>query len=245
MQNTMKFKKEIALTEGHLSAALCKKVRNGDIGVLIIREANEDIESISKLKLLPQDLYGSKVIPVGGDDNTKSTHVWHETEMLWHNDRAYSSDCHPVVGLYCQSAPKGSATTRFCDMQAAWFDAPQELKDKSNINCLNTVDKYFVQAEYPHTFKEDRAEKIYRRRAKAEHPLTMKDLTGSWFFFSPAYTWCDHEDELMEHCFQEKYIYEHHWNENDLLVYNNLKVVHARGKTPTEIKRRHLRYALS
>ena len=55
----MKFKKEIALTEGHLSAALCKKVRNGDIGVLIIREANEDIENISKLKLLPQDLYGS------------------------------------------------------------------------------------------------------------------------------------------------------------------------------------------
>lgn len=222
----------------------CAKVKNGWTGLLIIKDALPEVEEITGLTALSQDLYGSKVIPIGGDDNKDSGHIWHETEMLWHNDRAYSKDVHPVVGLYCVSAPKGSASTRFCDMQTAYQDATQSLKDKSRITCVNDVDKYFQQIQYPHTFKEERNERIYRKRSKAKHDLTMTDNSGSWFFFSPAYTHVDHQDELVKHCLQDKYIYEHVWSNNDLLIYNNLKLIHARGKTPSKVKRRHLRYAL-
>jgi len=222
----------------------CAKVRDGWTSLLIIKNASPEVEKITGLTALSQDLYGNKVIPIGGDDNKESGHIWHETEMLWHNDRAYSKDVHPVVGLYCMSAPEGSACTRFCDMQTAYEEAPQRLKDKSKIKCINDVDKYFQQIQYPHTFKEERNEIIYRKRSKAVHDLVMCDDSGSWFFFSPAYTHVDHQEELIQHCIQDKYIYEHKWTNNDLLVYNNLKLIHARGETSSHIKRRHLRYAL-
>mgnify|MGYP001294766940 FL=1 len=223
----------------------CMKVKEGDLSLLIYKGANEKtVPEYSGLEMVDQDLYGSKVIPVGADNNDETDHVWHETKMLWHSDRSYSSDVHPVVGLYCQSAPEGSATTLFCDMQQAWRDASTELKEKSNIWCIHDVDKYFQQAQYPHTFKP-RMEKIYRKRSKARHPLTMNDKSGTYFFYSPAYTYCDHEEELLEHIIQDKYIYEHHWKDNDLLIYNNLKIIHSRGETASDVKRRHLRYALT
>jgi|TARA_B110000977_G_C10999237_1_gene463137 alpha-ketoglutarate-dependent taurine dioxygenase len=244
--NQYYFIDEVNKSNWHIGQ-LSQDVLDGTLGVLIIRNANEDVEALTGLIPIAQDLYGNKVIPVGGDDNTKSNHVWHETAMLWHMDRHYSKDVHPVVGLYCQSAPEGSATTLFCDMQTAYAEAPEELKNKSNIKCWNKVDKYFKQAEYPHHFKDERIKKLYRKTAKAEHDLVKADKTGSWFFFSPAYTELmpSHEVELIEHCFQKKYIYEHEWKKNDMLIYNNLKIAHSRGATATNVKRRHLRFALT
>lgn len=220
-----------------------EKLYDGSIGVLIIKNSKpEDIEFFGEL--LPQDMYSTKVIPIG-TTNKEEEHVWSTTEMLWHQDRAYNKDVHPFVGLYCIAADEGASGTYFCDMQAVYRDSSDELKNKcDDVIAVNEVAKYFRQAEYPHTFRNKVWERAYKAKAKAEHKLVQEDKHGKFYFYSEAYTIVEFEDELKSISYQDKYIYKHTWSPTDLVVYNNYKVAHKRDYTAPEVDRRHLRFAL-
>jgi len=236
---TYEFIKEI----NTVTADIVNKLYEGDIGILLIRNCDSSIvEEFGEL--LPQDLYNNKVIPVGIKDKEQD-HVWHTTEMLWHQDRAYNKLVHPFVGLYCVVAESGSSPTHFLDMQRAYAESSDGLKkDCENVVCVNEVAKYFKQAEYPHTFRNKTWERAYRMKARAEHSLVQSDKYGNYYFYSPAYTLTDFEDRLKEECIKSEYIVTHWWQPQDLLVYNNLKILHKREETPEHVDRRHLRFAI-
>ena len=215
----------------------------GDIGILILRDVDQDI--VERFgELLPQDLYSNKVVPVGTNDKSQD-HVWSTTEMLWHQDRAYNKSVHPFVGLYCIAADTGSSPTYFLDMQRAYHNSSEELKQKTDqVVCSNEVSKYFKQKEYPHHFRTPAWERAYRMKARAEHPLVQSDKHGKYYFYSPAYTVTDYEQELKQECIKDEYTFVHHWSPRDLLVYNNLKTLHKRDDTAANVDRRHLRFAI-
>lgn len=222
---------------------IISQLYDGDIGILLIRDCDSDL--VSKFgELLPQDLYSSTVVPIGTKDKNKD-HVWSTTEMLWHQDRAYSSSVHPFVGLYCIAADDGSSPTYFLDMQKAYSLSSNELKEKAEGEiCSNEVSKYFRQIEYPHDFRTPAHERAYRMKAKAKHPLVQSDKYGKYYFYSPAYTITDLEHELIKECIKDEYIHIHNWSPRDLLVYNNQKTLHKRDNTSADIDRRHLRFAI-
>lgn len=217
---------------------------SGAVGVLVIKNAKQDdIKFFGEL--LPQDLYKSKVIPIG-TKNKEEDHVWSTTEMLWHQDRAYNENVHPFVGLYCIAADEGSSATYFCDMQQVYKDSSQELKDAcEDVVAVNEVAKYFKQADYPHTFRNKVWERAYRAKARANHKLVQEDQYGKYYFYSEAYTLTENEQELKQLSYQDKYVFKHDWEPNDLVVYNNYKVAHKRDFTPPDVDRRHLRFALN
>ena len=91
---------------------------SGEISILLIENADQEV--IHKFgELEAQDLYGKKTVPIG-TNTPEDPHVWSTADMMWHQDRAYSDDVHPFVGLYCEAFDDGSSPTYFCDMKKAY-----------------------------------------------------------------------------------------------------------------------------
>ena len=229
---------------------LIKMVNSGRIGLLIIKEFFDSREPKEWIKdygvPVEQDMYKDIAVPVGGDDDTESDHVWSSEIMPYHHDRGYSKDIHKLVALYCISAPRGSGRTSFVDMQKAYNDAPEELKQKcEGVSCVNSIKRYMSQEKYPFTFKNERDERAFIMLAKTKHDLVWEDKYGKFFFYSPAYTECDFGEEIEKACIKEENTYTHEWTMGDLLLYNNLKIIHAREDTDPSVKRRLIRFALN
>lgn len=216
---------------------------SGAVSLYVIDNADEN--TVDRFgDLLDQDMYGRKRVTIGIEDE-KGEKLNHSTDMLWHQDRAYSKSCHPYVGLYCIRADEGSSATWFADMQQAYESSSEDLKQRAaNTNCLNTITKYMSQEQYPYEFKSPVQERAWRMKNRAEHPLVWEDSTGKYYFYSEAYTETDMEPELQA-AMQATDHYKHMWKPRQLLVYNNYKTVHKRDATPESVVRQHIRYAIA
>ena len=234
------FKKTISSSE--IDQSVIDDFYSGAVSMYIVTDSDE--ETVHRFgKLLDQDMYGRKIVTIGKED-AKGEKLDHSREMLWHQDRAYSKTVHPFVGLYCIRADEGSSPTHFIDMQTVYDNSPDELKKKTDkLKCMNTITKYMSQEQYPYKFKTPVQERAWRMKNRAEHPLVWEDATGKYDFFSEAYTETDLEQEFSKEISKtESYV--HEWKPNELLVYNNYKVIHKRDSTPSTVVRQHIRYAI-
>lgn len=175
-------------------------------------------------------------INIGGENSI----VRQDNHVYWHHDKGWHPNPEPYAALYCVKADKGSSPTLFCDMHAAWKDAPEHLKNIDEL-ALNTIAKYLDRGDHPLQMKSKAHERLYRVKGKAHHPIVKED----YFYFCEAYTITDWEEELSKHCFQEKYIYTHYWEPGDLVIWDNLRMVHKRLKTDIGVQREHIRFALN
>lgn len=220
-----------------------KDFYNGKIQVLIIKNSNENtIKSIGKLE--NQDLYGKKEVPIGTDDKSQD-HVWQEEDMMWHNDRAYLSDIHKFVGLYCKEAEEGSSPTYFCDSIRAWTTLDDGLKKKVKEEgpVEFSVRNYFDRSTYPHDFKTPVYKRAFLMKSRTNRAVYQNDKFGEYLFFSPAYAGTKYLDELYKIYDDTDNIHTHNWEAGDLVVWNNMTVSHKRDHTPSHIRRRLVRYA--
>jgi len=239
-ENKFEFIIHIDVTE--ITNKLIENFHNGTYGIICIENASENtVEQFGKL--LDQDMYGRKKVTIGLEDE-KGEKLSHDTNMLWHQDRAYSKDVHPFVGLYCICADIGSSPTYYLDMQGVYRDSSVELKkNASNTQCINSITKYMTQEQYPYQFKNKVQERAWRMKNRSKHDLVWYDKYGPFYFFSEAYTESDLEPLFKKEIYKEKYMYSHYWKPKQLLVYNNYKILHKRDETPVHVDRRHLRFA--
>ena len=212
----------------------------GNISVLMIDHADEGtLKNVVVLE--EQDLYGEKIVKVG-TANPEEMHVCMEPNMLWHNDRIYSKDMHPFVGLYCVSFGEGSSPTYFCDLKKSYQNLSQELKETiEDYKCTFAVKTY--QGEYPHQYKTPVYERAFNMKAKATHNIVRRDKFGEYLFFSPSYATPPFVDELVKQAFPEEDQFVHYWKPGQLIIWNNFTVTHKRDSTPYGVDRRLIRYA--
>ncbi len=216
---------------------------NGNIQVLIVK--NADINTIHKVGTLEnQDLYGKKEVPIGTDDKNED-HVWQEEDMMWHNDRAYLSDIHPFVGLYCKEAEQGSSPTYFCNSIKAWSKLKDDLKKKviDEGPVEFSVRNYFERSAYPHDFRSPVYKRAFLMKSKTKQSIYRNDAFGEYIFFSPAYAGTKYFDELNQIFEDKDNIHVHNWSAGDLVIWNNMTVSHKRDHTPSHVRRRLVRYA--
>ena len=216
--------------------------RSGQYGIMVIRNAdNNTVELFGDL--LPQDMHKRTKVTIGHDDEA-GDRLQHTHDMLWHQDRAYHKDVHQFVGLYCIRADAGSSGTYFADMSAVYTNSSDKLKAAADgVECLHSITKYMEQEEYPYEFETELQKRFYRKKNRATHPLVCEDAFGKYYFYSPAYTTTPFEREINSMIdYSPQYV--HMWQPNDLLVYNNFKIIHKRDNTNPNVVRQHVRYAI-
>jgi taurine dioxygenase len=163
----------------------------------------------------------------------------------WHADSALLEDGEEVVGLYCIEA---DAKTWVTDFEKAYEELPNDVKeeiDQCTISFAyeNNGGKWYDEKIYPRT----RFEKLEfaKRGKKLPVQLSGKPLvkthpvTGRKGLFFPHLVIGHLEglsearsnellDYLVEHCFQDRFIYKHRWNRGDVLFMDQHHSVHKR-----------------
>ena len=186
----------------------------------------------------PQDYNGSLVVEVTTEQPTIKETLNAANDLPWHHDKGYLTEVHSHVAIYCVQAENAGAI-QFCDMAAAYKDAPDYLKIQEL--CKHSVKKFFDQyPNHPCSFESPAIERLYKR-SHSYHNLIHND---EYFFFSEAYTESSIRDELIKHCYQDKYITTHEYKTGDLILYDNLRMCHRRDGTING-KKQLLRFALN
>lgn len=164
--------------------------------------------------------------------------------LLFHNDGAYRDDVAAGTCLYAQDVSPTSPPTAFADSARAYESLSDELKTKiENLHAYNMFDPRDEDAEqkrvrlasYPE--REDLSE-----IQSAEHPIVItiphsgkKALFVNEFNTSHIVEYGPDSEEgeaLLQELFAALYsdenTYTHHYENDDLVLFNNRAVQHAR-----------------
>src|SRR2546423_2076603 len=167
-------------------------------------------------------------------------------EAVWHADMTYIDVPPKAAVLYALEAPLGQGNTYFADMFAAYAALPAELKQAiagkvgvhdASRNSAGLLRKGYKEVSDP------------RETVGARHPLVRTDpQTGRKALFLGrrpnsyivGMELADSEallDTLWAHVAEPRFAMCHEWQVGDLLMWNNLSVLHRRDPFDSTARR--------
>ena len=160
----------------------------------------------------------------------------------WHSDWSFMKNPPSATLLHSKVIPPVGGNTVFANTEKSFAALPETMKNKlRKLNVIHSAKIPYADDGFYALEKEERSMKILpSKEAKASfshpmikiHPETGKEC----LFINPVYT-ISIEDfsedasqellwELYEHMIQDNFIYEHVWNENMLIMWDNRTVMH-------------------
>ena len=160
----------------------------------------------------------------------------------WHSDWSFMKKPPSATLLHSKIIPPVGGNTLFANTEKAFAALPEEMKDKlRNLKVIHSAKIPYADDGFYALEKEERSMKILpSKEAKATfshpmikiHPETKKEC----LFINPVYTiniegFSEDESqqllwELYEHMIQDQFVYEHVWNEDMLIMWDNRTVMH-------------------
>lgn len=143
----------------------------------------------------------------------------------WHTDRSFDPTPSDYTVLRCVQCPSQGGHTQFADMHAAYDDLAPSIKEK--INSLRVIVTRTT------------------RKEPVSHPIVLvhpeKNKPALFVTFNvvdiPGYIdvyidgWDRKESDeflkyLSDHATQDRYVSTHHWQPNDVVIWDNRSVLH-------------------
>jgi len=160
----------------------------------------------------------------------------------WHSDWSFMKKPPSATLLHSKIIPPVGGNTLFANTERSFAALPEEMKNKlRNLNVIHSAKIPYADDGFYALEKEERSMKILpSKEAKATfshpmikiHPETKKEC----MFINPVYTiniegFSEDESqqllwELYEHMIQDQFVYEHTWNEDMLIMWDNRTVMH-------------------
>ncbi|WP_433228542.1 TauD/TfdA dioxygenase family protein [Actinomadura formosensis] len=164
--------------------------------------------------------------------------------LLFHNDGAYREDVAAGTCLYAQDVSPTSPPTAFANSVRAYENLPEEIKVKiEGLHAYNMFDLNDADAEQKRMRLSDYPEGADLSSVQAaEHPVAItvphsgrKALFVNEFNTSHIVEYgpdSEEGEELLQTLFAALYddanVYTHHYENDDLVLFNNRAVQHAR-----------------
>ena len=160
----------------------------------------------------------------------------------WHSDWSFMKKPPSATLLHSKVIPPIGGNTFFANTEKAFSSLPEEMKNKlRSLKVIHSAKIPYADDGFYALEKEERSMKILpSKEAKATfthpmvkiHPETNKEC----LFINPVYTiniegFSEDESqqllwELYEHMIQDQFVYEHVWNEDMLIMWDNRTVMH-------------------
>jgi taurine dioxygenase len=173
----------------------------------------------------------------------------------WHTDYSWSRRISLGSALYAAEAPDEGGDTLFADTTAAYDELPQETKDR--IDGLQAVHSMAYQVERqmeynPH--KQPLTPEQKEQSPDAVHPLVRthpvtgrKSLLLGSNIISEIQGLAQAEGqrllkELIRHSTQDRYLFRHHWQVGDMVVWDNRATMHTVTPCDDYTRQRRLLY---
>ena len=160
----------------------------------------------------------------------------------WHSDWSFMKKPPSATLLHSKIIPPVGGNTLFANTERSFAALPEEMKNKlRNLKVIHSAKIPYADDGFYALEKEERSMKILpSKEAKATfshpmikiHPETKKEC----LFINPVYTiniegFSEDESqqllwELYEHMIQDQFVYEHVWNADMLIMWDNRTVMH-------------------
>jgi taurine dioxygenase len=183
-----------------------------------------------------------------------------EHALLWHHDFAFTP--HPLFGisLYALEVGEGCVPTRFANTAHGAATLPASLRNRLEglelvqLACLAESGREDVRQREADYGGPDLPLDIYPRTARPvlwEHPRTGVELLwvgeqqASHFVGVGYQESAELLEEVFAHLYRDEVVYDHHWSEGDLLVWDNITLGHGRREAPATVRRSLRRFVMS
>ena len=160
----------------------------------------------------------------------------------WHSDWSFMKKPPSATLLHSKIIPPVGGNTLFANTEKSFAALPEEMKNKlRNLKVTHSAKIPYADDGFYALEKEERSMKILpSKEAKAtfSHPMVKihPETNKECLFINPVYTiniegLSEDESqqllwELYEHMIQDKFVYEHVWNEDMLIMWDNRTVMH-------------------
>ena len=195
----------------------------GDFGDDPFISSLQDYPNIAEIKRSANE----KATPFGG---------------TWHSDWSFMKKPPSATLLHSKIIPPIGGNTLFANTEKSFAALPEEMKNKlRKLKVIHSAKIPYADDGFYALEKEERSMKILpSKEAKAtfSHPMVKihPETNKECLFINPVYTiniegLSEDESqqllwELYEHMIQEQFVYEHVWNEDMLIMWDNRTVMH-------------------
>ena len=167
-------------------------------------------------------------------------------EATWHADMTYNEIPPKGAILYSLEVPKDQGDTHFSNMIAAYEDMPKSLIEKIKDKLLIHDASHNSAGQLRKGFEENIDPSL---TPGAKHPIIFKDPSTqkkSLFLGRSPHAYIvrmtiDESDKLLNelwaHATQKKYTFTHRWQNNEVLMWKNLFVLHKRDSFNSNTRR--------
>ena len=187
---------------------------------------------------------------VGYMSNTEVKGFHPDFNLLFHSDFAFTP--FPLLGisLYAVELDPDAAPTRFINTEVAYRQMPAAMKARFEaqqvVMLANTVDGREDRPARTVRVDEDAPTDRYIRIVRPT--ISEHRVTGTPFVLASEQQ-ASHFDgvsladsdallaELFAHMYSERFLYEHTWQQHDLVIWDNLTLQHGRRDNPNEVRR--------
>ena len=160
----------------------------------------------------------------------------------WHSDWSFMKKPPSATLLHSKIIPPIGGNTLFANTEKSFAALPEKMKNRlRNLKVIHSAKIPYADDGFYALEKEERSMKILpSKEAKAtySHPMVKihPETNKECLFINPVYTiniegLSEDESqqllwELYEHMIQDKFVYEHVWNEDMLIMWDNRTVMH-------------------
>ena len=160
----------------------------------------------------------------------------------WHSDWSFMKKPPSATLLHSKIIPPVGGNTLFANTEKSFAALPEDMKNRlRNLKVIHSAKIPYADDGFYALEKEERSMKILpSKEAKAtfSHPMVKihPESNKECLFINPVYSinvegFSEDESqqllwELYEHMIQDQFVYEHVWNEDMLIMWDNRTVMH-------------------
>jgi taurine dioxygenase len=173
--------------------------------------------------------------------------------LLWHNDGAYGPKPGIATSLWAEEISPKATPTQFANVVEIVDRLPADLREQvERLRIVNAVDTSFLRTYERVPYAEIQASDEVGRFVTHEHPVLFEPphLDRRAIIASEQMTvhvvGLDDADgdafleALFRHVYADDNVYTHHWQRNDVIIWDNIALHHSRPEAPGP-EPRHLR----
>jgi taurine dioxygenase len=157
-----------------------------------------------------------------------------DTELAFHTELSYAPEPYISICLHALNVEEDRTSTKFTDGVQLWANMPKSLQEK--VKDVRVRNYYALDVS-----RRDPTRVLDKRLPQTEHPLVRIHTTSgkTYLFISQLETMevvgldrpASEEflNELFDYCYQPQHVLEHVWRNNDVVIWDNMPLQHARG----------------
>jgi taurine dioxygenase len=157
----------------------------------------------------------------------------------WHSDSTFAPEINAVASLRAEVTPPVGGDTCFASMRAAFDDLSTTMQGwLEGCEALHWLPPGFKDSFKWHLYGADAEARFDAKYVPWRHPVVVRHPESGRraLFVNPVYTTeiiglTSEESRgvlslLFRHCTSPEYIYRHHWAPNDVVIWDELMMLH-------------------